>query len=434
MPGVMIFFKCMVSTVGTFVMVDESTRRNLRYDAGRVLLNTSNLEIINRVLKVKINEVIYHVRMVEEPFSESFSSFNSDWERRVVEESSVGSEEEGYESCFDSVDEVPATVLSRSLPRANTEPGLQEDGGSKFENIVRLEEVAGDCDVQQVHGNGNSYTSSYCVGEEAPENFPLQEAAFNARNGGHLVSSTSEVGFEIDAFCGVGLDSQGPCGEINFGPSGEATVSANSNAGASVKELGEVGPHLENMVELGVAVAEKNKKKFTMNKKGAVGLARVTHLQARGVSPEAMSLGGSVVAASKKCVLKKAKSISKLWPVMVNPGAKLGVPTRSKTKKSTVLVKDKGKEVKRCGRKKGEEMQNQEQRNVLVGEGSDEIQNHTLDNQQKPVAESSMAESNVQVSTSLLIASLKIEIYKFLNLIWRWKPLLFGRWGKTRVW
>lgn len=49
-------FRSLVASVGTFVALDESTSKKLRMDVGRVLLLVSSREVINKLLKIKINK------------------------------------------------------------------------------------------------------------------------------------------------------------------------------------------------------------------------------------------------------------------------------------------------------------------------------------------------------------------------------------------
>lgn len=59
--------------MGTFIIIDFSTRKRIRLDVGRVLISTSSSEIINRVVSVNINGVVFFIRLMEEHFGGSFS-------------------------------------------------------------------------------------------------------------------------------------------------------------------------------------------------------------------------------------------------------------------------------------------------------------------------------------------------------------------------
>lgn len=58
--------KVLASLVGKFLYLDVSTRRRLRFDVGRFLVVTSSPEFINKVVNVKINNVVYSMRLLED--------------------------------------------------------------------------------------------------------------------------------------------------------------------------------------------------------------------------------------------------------------------------------------------------------------------------------------------------------------------------------
>lgn len=71
----MSFFKKFVTLFGLFVMLDDRTDNKSRLDLARILIQTSSLEVINCLIKVKINDLIFSIRVVEEPFSDSYMTF-----------------------------------------------------------------------------------------------------------------------------------------------------------------------------------------------------------------------------------------------------------------------------------------------------------------------------------------------------------------------
>lgn len=85
------FFCTIVTLVGKFVNLDESTRMRTRLDVGRVFATVSDPEAINRVVKVKINDGIFTIRMVENVFRQSTFQLNTN---RVIPESEHSSSED----------------------------------------------------------------------------------------------------------------------------------------------------------------------------------------------------------------------------------------------------------------------------------------------------------------------------------------------------
>lgn len=72
------FFRSIVSYVGNFINLDESMRRKTRLDVGRVFTTITSPEAINRVVKVKINDKVFAIRMVEDVFRHSAFHLNID--------------------------------------------------------------------------------------------------------------------------------------------------------------------------------------------------------------------------------------------------------------------------------------------------------------------------------------------------------------------
>lgn len=61
-------FKGVALMFGSFAFLDECTRNKSRLDIGRVCVTTRVPEIINRVIQVKINEVVFSIRIMEDVF------------------------------------------------------------------------------------------------------------------------------------------------------------------------------------------------------------------------------------------------------------------------------------------------------------------------------------------------------------------------------
>lgn len=62
------FFQKIAAVMGTFVMLDTRTANKTKLDMTLILIQTTSLEVIHRVMKVKINDQIFSIRVVEEPF------------------------------------------------------------------------------------------------------------------------------------------------------------------------------------------------------------------------------------------------------------------------------------------------------------------------------------------------------------------------------
>lgn len=64
------FFKFLPQIVGKFERVDNYTSKNSRLDVGMVLVTSSTMVAINRVLEVKIISIVYPISLVEEVISD----------------------------------------------------------------------------------------------------------------------------------------------------------------------------------------------------------------------------------------------------------------------------------------------------------------------------------------------------------------------------
>lgn len=79
-------FQKLVTCFGRFVTMDSSTMFKKRFDVARVMIQTSSSEVVNRILKVKINGDFYAIRVVEEPFTDAIVSPFSHEDQQKVEE------------------------------------------------------------------------------------------------------------------------------------------------------------------------------------------------------------------------------------------------------------------------------------------------------------------------------------------------------------
>lgn len=62
------FFQFLAKLVGKFVSLDEPTSNKARLDIGRMLVNVTSKEVVNRTVNIKVNDCVFLVRMVEEVF------------------------------------------------------------------------------------------------------------------------------------------------------------------------------------------------------------------------------------------------------------------------------------------------------------------------------------------------------------------------------
>lgn len=49
-------------------MMDLNTQQKWRLDIARILIRTSSLELVHRLIKVCVNGLLFSIRMVKEPF------------------------------------------------------------------------------------------------------------------------------------------------------------------------------------------------------------------------------------------------------------------------------------------------------------------------------------------------------------------------------
>lgn len=65
------FFEQIVGCLGSFISMDSGSMNGSSFDMARVMIRTSSWEVINRVIKVRINGLFYNIRLIEEPFVEN---------------------------------------------------------------------------------------------------------------------------------------------------------------------------------------------------------------------------------------------------------------------------------------------------------------------------------------------------------------------------
>ncbi|KAK7290434.1 hypothetical protein RIF29_04862 [Crotalaria pallida] len=90
------FFSSVANFFGSLERLDSNTELRRRYDFARILISTSNTDYINRTLRVKINEDVFYIKVVEEPFSNNLEIENDEGKMLESEESVDGSSESEY--------------------------------------------------------------------------------------------------------------------------------------------------------------------------------------------------------------------------------------------------------------------------------------------------------------------------------------------------
>lgn len=154
------FFRRTAQTLGTFVTIDESTKDKVRLDVGRALIFTTIPETINRKLEIKVNGVVYSIRVIEEPSGDNFNNFYSDWKYQLSE----GGSSDEDESLAGSELAVPETMFSGDVGVADIQRLHAELSNSCFGRVGFLEEGAVGLD-NDVEGDGVCQSESGFRGE-----------------------------------------------------------------------------------------------------------------------------------------------------------------------------------------------------------------------------------------------------------------------------
>lgn len=82
-------FKTIVALVGKFVCLDEATQYKERFDMGRVLVVVSSTMRINRTVNIKVNDLMFPIKMVEDVVSNYFYKDGSDIDQQSDVSNSV---------------------------------------------------------------------------------------------------------------------------------------------------------------------------------------------------------------------------------------------------------------------------------------------------------------------------------------------------------
>lgn len=118
---------------------DDTTMQKLRLDVGRVLINTSTPEIIYKVIKVKVNSVIYCIRLMEETYGDIYSRINSNWNFNPA----VAASSEEEVSVVDSLFKVVKIVFTLGLRQEELQQINEDFSNSLIRNIADIEDMEG---------------------------------------------------------------------------------------------------------------------------------------------------------------------------------------------------------------------------------------------------------------------------------------------------
>lgn len=133
------FFRFLAELVGRYVETDVATSSKSRLDIGRILVTVSSPEAINKTVKVKVNEHVFLVRLVEEVIVDQFclgikmrnnssvGGYSSDYSD-AVEDSFLGMPVSDEEEAFrdDDVQRQKITISNSNSGCKAANPGLAE--------------------------------------------------------------------------------------------------------------------------------------------------------------------------------------------------------------------------------------------------------------------------------------------------------------------
>lgn len=108
------------------------TRRKSRFDIGRILISTSYPQIINRSVVVKINDLRFTIRLMEDSLGEL--SWKSSVKRNVSR--SIQSTSDGCDSVVDSIYDVLDTAVAEDDRMCDLHASEMENQISNFESWV----------------------------------------------------------------------------------------------------------------------------------------------------------------------------------------------------------------------------------------------------------------------------------------------------------
>lgn len=94
-------FKTLVQMASKYITIDKPTRKKERFDFGKVLISASSPKAINKIVSVKINDLFYSIRMMEDVFCTTTCNFNSDRRNKDSDESQLDNSNSAGENLAD---------------------------------------------------------------------------------------------------------------------------------------------------------------------------------------------------------------------------------------------------------------------------------------------------------------------------------------------
>lgn len=107
---------------------------------GRAFIFTTISETLNRKLEIKVNGVVYSIRVLEEPSGDNFNKFYTDWK---CQQSMGDSTDDDDDSNFDSDLAVPETMFSEDVGVDDLQRLHDEFSNMEFGKVVNIEERTG---------------------------------------------------------------------------------------------------------------------------------------------------------------------------------------------------------------------------------------------------------------------------------------------------
>lgn len=210
---------------------NQSTRLKRRLDIGRVMINVSSPQAINRSVRIKIKNESYDIIILEEPFSEDYVYMKSDRNLWNSEDSS-SDEYMLVKNTLENFDIVPETLFSSSFRGDKLEEAFQDLENFNFEYMDRLEEaVLGIArQLQTLQEKGGESCSKVIQKEKVTETLSENGGS----KGGDVSTNNTTAGLEMV----VGLKG------LNFSPiglrAGPNQKEPNKDKGCEVLEDGEL--------------------------------------------------------------------------------------------------------------------------------------------------------------------------------------------------
>lgn len=116
------FFKLLAQLVWSFIDPDEATRNRARFDVGRLLISTPSPEANNKIVNIKVNDIVFSVRLIEEVLANPMVGSCSGLKENSFHDNSSENSDSFVESHHDLPDfEVGGVVREELLQRWDVE-------------------------------------------------------------------------------------------------------------------------------------------------------------------------------------------------------------------------------------------------------------------------------------------------------------------------